>query len=143
MLELEIVTPKGIIQPKTRVNFVSFPGYQGQLTVLEGHHPLVTLLTSGPCEFSIAGSSQIQRLFVTEGYAQVEPHYVAILAEQVWRPDELDLSALRQKLTDLENKILVELVSDQTRSQWEGELILIRKQIEFLLSEQPARSHHQ
>jgi len=76
-----VVTPeRGILECDAK--FVAFPAHDGEMGVLVNRAPLVCKLGIGTL------------------FAQVVDNRVTILTEQAKTPDEIDLNAARQALTD-------------------------------------------
>jgi F-type H+-transporting ATPase subunit epsilon len=99
--KLEIVTPEKKVVD-TAAEEVQIPGKNGYLGVLPGHAPLITELAVGEITFressssNSGSSSNVQRLAVAWGFAEVLPDKVTILAETAERPSEIDVDRARQ-----------------------------------------------
>ena len=77
-IELEVVTPQRHVLQKT-VKAVEIPGKEGYLGVLPGHAPLITELGMGV--LSYRSDSETRYMSVIDGYAEVLPDRVIVLAE--------------------------------------------------------------
>ncbi len=91
-IELEIVTPEGQIF-SGQVDRVTIPGKAGYLGILPGHAPLVTELKIGVITYQ-AGSSEV-RLFCAWGLAEILGGRVSILANQIEKPENIDIEAAK------------------------------------------------
>ena len=101
-IELELVTPRRLILSEA-VDEVRLPGVLGEMGVLPGHAPLLTALGTGPLAFTQGGRER--RLAVQGGFAEVLPDRVTVLATLAEFPEEIDLAAARQQLSDSEAKL--------------------------------------
>ncbi len=64
-------------------------GAGGELGILPGHAPLVTLLKPGPVRVQLA-NGQEQIIYVSGGVLEVQPHVVTLLADTAVRAADLD-----------------------------------------------------
>jgi F-type H+-transporting ATPase subunit epsilon len=87
-IKLEIVTPARQVLRET-VESVELPGRTGYLGILPGHAPLLTELGIGELTYRKGGETR--HLTVIEGYAEVLPERVIVLAEVSERAEEIDL----------------------------------------------------
>ena len=92
-LELEIVTPDRHLLHDS-VDWVEIPGKEGYLGVLPGHAALITELGIGVLNYRKGGETRF--LSVMEGYAEVLPDRVIVLAEISERAEEIDVERTRQ-----------------------------------------------
>lgn len=91
MFTLEVLTPDGIAF-RSEADSVSIPTSVGEITVLEGHVPLVTTL--GPGMLTIRTSEGEQYFAVSQGVVQVEKQNIRILSDIADRVDSLDEQAI-------------------------------------------------
>ncbi|OGF66643.1 MAG: ATP synthase F1 subunit epsilon [Candidatus Fischerbacteria bacterium RBG_13_37_8] len=87
-LVLEIVTPERQVI-KAVVDEVVLPGTMGYLGILPGHTPLLTTLSIGTVTYRQKGKKFY--LFLSEGFAEILPDRVIVLAEVVEKPEEIDV----------------------------------------------------
>ena len=86
-LNLEIVTRhRRVIE--VEVDEVRLPGLMGELGILPGHTPLLTALAIGRVAYTVDG--QEQKLVVKNGFAEVQPDRVTVLARDAVLPEEID-----------------------------------------------------
>ncbi len=88
-IHLEIVTPERQVC-RDSVTAVTVPGKNGELGILPGHAPLLSLLQVG--ELSYRHGNLTQYLAISWGFVEVLPDRVIILAQTAERADEIDLS---------------------------------------------------
>jgi F-type H+-transporting ATPase subunit epsilon len=92
-LELEIVTPSRHLLHDS-VEWVEIPGKEGYLGVLPGHAALITELGIGVLNYRKGGETRF--FSVMEGYAEVLPDRVIVLAEVSERAEEINVERTRQ-----------------------------------------------
>jgi F-type H+-transporting ATPase subunit epsilon len=92
-LELEIVTPSRHLLHDS-VEWVEIPGKEGYLGVLPGHAALITELGIGVLNYRKGGETRF--LSVMDGYAEVLPDRVIVLAEVSERAEEINVERTRQ-----------------------------------------------
>jgi F-type H+-transporting ATPase subunit epsilon len=91
-IELQIVTPERHVLQET-VDAVEVPGKEGYLGVLPGHAPLITELGIGILAYRRGSDTHF--LSVIDGYAEVLPDRVIVLAEASEKAEEIDAGRTR------------------------------------------------
>lgn len=91
-IELEVVTPERHVLAET-VQSVEMPGREGYLGILPGHAPLLTELGIGTLSYHKGG--ELRYLTVIQGYAEVLPDRVIVLAEISERAEEINIERCR------------------------------------------------
>lgn len=94
-IELEVVTPQRLVLHED-VKSVEMPGKDGYLGILPGHAPLITELGIGVLSYRTNGEEHF--LTVMQGYAEVLPDRVIVLAETAERAEEIDVARARTAL---------------------------------------------
>lgn len=89
MLELEIVTPAGVVV-REDVDEVEAPGVLGHFGVLPGHRPFMSQLRAGQLRYRTGKDDHF--VAVHWGFAEVLPNKVTILVETAEVADDIDLS---------------------------------------------------
>jgi F-type H+-transporting ATPase subunit epsilon len=112
-IELQVVTPERHVLQET-VKSVEIPGKEGYLGVLPGHAPLITELGIGILTYWKNGDTRY--LTVIDGYAEVLPDRVIVLAEISERAEEIDVSRTRAALDRAKAEVEKTSVTDP---QWE------------------------
>lgn len=92
-IELQIVTPERHVLQET-VESVEVPGKEGYLGILPGHAPLITELGIGLLSYRKGAETRF--LTVIDGYAEVLPHRVIVLADVAERAEEIDVERTRR-----------------------------------------------
>jgi len=95
VIELQVVTPERHVLSEN-VQSLEMPGKDGYLGILPGHAPLITLLGIGTLTYHKGG--QTGYLSVINGFAEVLPDRVIVLAEISERAEEIDVARSRAAL---------------------------------------------
>lgn len=74
------------------VTMVVATGELGEIGVVPGHAPLLTLLKPGEIRVTLQNGEQ-DVYYVSGGMLEVQPYYVSVLADEVERADNLDEAA--------------------------------------------------
>lgn len=91
-IELEVVTPQRLVLHED-VKWIEMPARDGYIGILPGHAPLITELGIGVFTYRSNGQSHL--LTVMQGYAEVLPDRVIVLAEISERAAEIDVDRTR------------------------------------------------
>jgi F-type H+-transporting ATPase subunit epsilon len=89
----EVVTPHHLVLSQ-EVEEVTAPGAEGEFGVLPGHTQFFTTLKIG--EVAYRQGKEQRHLAVTEGFAEILPDRVTILAEAAELAQEIDVERARQ-----------------------------------------------
>jgi len=107
---LSLVTPKKKFVTNLSVERVTLPAFKGQLTVLPGHSPLVTTLSTGVVKFKDSTTGTDHEFFVTWGYCEVGKNGIVVLAETAEAKSEINVErakkALQNASAQLKNRTL-------------------------------------
>lgn len=116
--QLEIVTPERKVVSE-QVEEMQLPGSNGYLGILPGHAALITQLAAGEITYKKPGESEVHRLALAWGFAEVLPDKTTLLAEIAERPEDIDIEAAKKlralALERLRNANEVEEVHRYTR----------------------------
>lgn len=88
-IELEVVTPERHVLSES-VQSVELPGKDGYMGILPGHAPLLSELGIGLLTYHKDGQTKV--LTVIQGYTEVLPDRVVVLAEISERAEEIDVA---------------------------------------------------
>jgi F-type H+-transporting ATPase subunit epsilon len=111
---VEVLTPDGEVF-NDEVEMVSTKTSVGSIGVLAHHAPLLAMLD--PSELRLYKSeSDVVRFAQAEGYLQVGNNRALILVEEAHDPDGLDVSSLRDRLSEAE-RALEEAEEDSERAR--------------------------
>lgn len=70
----------------------------GDLGVLRGHAPLLSLLAPGIVEIKPVEGSEVVRAAVQDGFLSVANDHVSILSEDIFLADEVDAAEIRAEI---------------------------------------------
>lgn len=93
----ELVSPECLLKDTT-AGMVIVPGMDGDFGVLPGHSPMMSTIRPGLVEIHETESSEVERLFVKGGLAQVTPTGLTILAEEIIHLGDVDLGDLADNI---------------------------------------------
>ena len=79
---------------------VSLPGKSGELGILPGHVPLITLIRPGFVRIHLPGKLEVEQVFVAGGVLEVQPNLVTVLADTAVRSKDLDEAKAAKALED-------------------------------------------
>ena len=74
------------------VEMVVATGELGEIGIVPGHAPLLTLLKPGEVRFTLPGGAE-EVYYISGGMLEVQPFYVTVLADVAERADTLDEAA--------------------------------------------------
>jgi F-type H+-transporting ATPase subunit epsilon len=82
---------------------VVLPAFDGEIGVLPGHTPLLAMLKVGEMRFR--QGTNMERLVISWGFAEVLPDRVIVLAERGFLPEEIDPSKAEEQKREAEREI--------------------------------------
>jgi len=132
-IQLVVVTPERQLLRETVVE-VEIPGKEGQLGVLPGHAPLMTELGIGALSYKMSASSQPITLAVIQGFAEVLPDRVTVLAETAERAEEINLARAEAAKARAEKR----LASGDSNIDWDRAVVALER---ALIRIQVAKKH--
>lgn len=101
-LDLHIVTPEKEILTDS-VDTVSLPTLLGEIGILPGHLPLLSLLEPGALKFSKAGQETI--LAIDKGFVQVDQDTVSVLVEAAIYLQDINLEEIQNAQERAKNSL--------------------------------------
>ncbi|WP_320045152.1 F0F1 ATP synthase subunit epsilon [uncultured Desulfobacter sp.] len=100
---LEVVTPQKAIVSE-EIKSISAPGSEGEFCALKGHTTFLTSLKIGAVRYEDASGKETI-LFVNNGFAEVLPDKVTILAESAERREDINLSRAQEAQSRAERRL--------------------------------------
>ncbi len=97
-LNLTVVTPERSLVDRVACDAVSLPGELGELGILPGHTPLVSLLAVGPVTWTDGGKKTA--VAVRGGFVEVAGDAVRVLADVAAEKDAVDVEEARREAAD-------------------------------------------
>jgi len=101
-LHFEFVSPESVLFSGD-VDQVDLPGIEGDLGVLPGHAPMVTLLRPG--FVTIMREGRREPVVVVGGFAEMGPGGLTVLADRAGARDDFDLESLADDIRDTEEDV--------------------------------------
>jgi F-type H+-transporting ATPase subunit epsilon len=101
-IQLHIVSAERALVDE-RVDEVEIPGADGYFGVLPGHTPLLALLGLG--ELWYRQGAEKHFLLIANGFAEVQPDRVTILAQIAEKADEIDVARAEQAKKRAEQRL--------------------------------------
>lgn len=102
-VNLKIITPTGIIYDDT-VDMVIMRTQCGDVGILPGHQPMVTILDYGALKI-ISDGQEINRAAVLGGYAEVGSEGVSILTDAAEWEQDIDTERAKKALDRAEKRL--------------------------------------
>ena len=109
MIRLEVVTPERKVLDEN-VDSVEVPGLDGELGILPGHTELVSKLKPAGLLTYHIGDTRGQ-MIISNGYVEVGPTRVTVLADMAAKPEEIDVNEARAEKEHAE-KLLQKAMGD-------------------------------
>ena len=81
---------------------VSLPGTSGELGIMPGHLPLITLIRPGFVRVHVPGEQEPEQIFVAGGVLEVQPEQVTVLSDTAVRRKDLDEARAKEALAAAE-----------------------------------------
>lgn len=126
--KLEIVTPYGLVE-SGEAEELTAPSICGQITILPGHHPLLTSLKVGELSYKQKGKTEY--LAVSWGFAEVTFDKVTVLVETAEKAVDIDLTRAEaaKKRAEERLKSLTEDDADYFTAKTSYEKAMVRLEI--------------
>ena len=91
-MQCDVVSVKESLYSGT-ISMIIAKGAGGELGIMPGHTPLVTLLKPGAIRVVLENGTE-ELIYVSGGVLEVQPHVVTVLADTAVRADNLDEAAI-------------------------------------------------
>ena len=93
-LALEIITPDGVVWRNDNVESITLPTTSGEIQILAGHIPLITMLEAGGVGAVISGREE--DIAIDKGYARIMGDTVSVLTEAAVDVEHLDMGDIEK-----------------------------------------------
>jgi len=103
-LKLTVVTPEHAVVDGVACDEVTLPTLNGEIGILPGHTPLITLLGIGVVGYKDAGKKTA--IAVREGFAEISGDVVRVLADRAADKEHVDAAAARRERDEAEKSHL-------------------------------------
>ncbi len=111
-LHFELVSPARLLFSGD-VTSVQIPGTEGEMTILDGHSPVLSTLKPGVVVVQ-KDTGVADKIFVRGGFAEVNASGLTVLAETAIPLAELDRAALDTQIKDAEEDV-ADAVGDEKK----------------------------
>ena len=108
---LEIISPESILLSE-KVNSVVIPSFEGEMTILADHIPLITFLRPGITK--VEGSKQSQ-FFVGEGTVEFSNNTLIILSSTITSLEGIKNQNISKLIEESKNQLTQDNLSDKDR----------------------------
>jgi F-type H+-transporting ATPase subunit epsilon len=96
---------------KGECEMLIFPGLDGEHGILADHEAMVTCLTAGELRFQVDGEWHYAA--VSDGFVEITPKYVVILADTIERPEDIDSKRAEDSKLQAEEKLRQKLSNQE------------------------------
>ena len=108
---LEIISPEKILLSE-KVKSVTIPSFEGEMTILSDHIPLITFLRPG---IVTVFSSKETKYFLEEGTVEFSNNTLIILSSTITSLDSLTKEKISKMLEESKNELSQDNLSDKAR----------------------------
>ena len=108
---MEIISPEKILLSE-KVKSVIIPSFEGEMTILQDHIPLITFLRPGLIK---AFSSKEKKYFIEEGTVEFSNNTLIILSSTIIALDLLSSEKISRMLEESKNRLSKDDLSDKAR----------------------------
>lgn len=91
-IALEIITPEGVAWSDKDIDSVVLPALDGEIEILPGHIPLITILNAGRIGIKRGGNEE--DLAIDKGYARCMGDVISVLTEAAIEVEDIDYAAV-------------------------------------------------
>ncbi len=118
-VSFELASPEALLV-SAAVDMVVVPGAEGDFGVLPGHAPFISTVRAGVIDV-YDGDKIDQRIFVADGFAEVNERGCIVLSSEAYPVDELDRGEVEERLKAAQDE-LADADSDDERDKAEAEI---------------------
>ncbi len=115
----ELASPEALLT-SVSVDMVIVPGAEGDFGVLPGHAPFISTVRAGVIDV-YEGDKIDQRIFVADGFAEVNERGCTVLSSEAYPVDTLDRGEVEERLKAAQDE-LTDADSDDERDKAEAEI---------------------
>lgn len=99
-VSFELVSPERLLA-SGEFDMVVVPGAEGDFGVLPGHAPFISTVRAGVIDVH-DGGKVTERIFVADGFAEVTPERLTVLAGEAVPLDKIDRAAVEKRIQEAE-----------------------------------------
>lgn len=102
-LQCNVVSAKETIYSGD-INMLVAAGIEGEIGILPGHIPFITLLKPGTLQIT-EPNGEIETVYVSGGVLEVQPNIVTVLADTAVRAEDLDEAKIKEARRQAQEKL--------------------------------------
>ena len=130
-MNLSLYTPEKTLLFQQEVKEVIVPSAKGEIGLLPGHAPLITLLQAGVLRYLPEGKTTWEKCAVGWGYLEIFQEEIKILAESAQTKEALDRSQAEKDLKEIEQKLEDWALEPKVRESLEKEKLKLQGELEL------------
>ena len=92
-------------------------GTEGEIGVLAGHTPMITLLKPGSMRIQTPDGSE-EVIYVSGGVLEIQPTVVTVLADTAARANDLDEAKIEEARKQAEQMLIINLIIYKPMLHW-------------------------
>ena len=108
---IEIISPEKKLLTE-KVNSATIPAFEGEMTILSNHIPLITFLRPGIIE--VSGKNKI-KYFIEEGTVEFSKNNLIILSSTIVDLNSISKDTINKYIDDCKTKLKKDDLSDKQR----------------------------
>ncbi len=108
---LEIISPEKILFSE-KVSSVTIPSFEGEMTILADHIPLITFLRPG---VAIVNGGKLNKYFVEEGTVEFSNNTLIILSSTIISLDKIKTENISKMIEESKNQLTQDKLSDKEK----------------------------
>lgn len=128
-VSFELASPESLLVSED-VDMVVVPGSEGDFGVLPGHAPFISTVRPGVIDV-YQGDRIDQRIFVADGFAEVNERGCTVLSSEACAVDEIDRDRIGERLKSAEDE-LRDADTDDERAKAEAEIAVCNAMLQAL-----------
>lgn len=137
MFKLNFATPDRKIVLDQELEEVTLPAFAGELNILPGHAPLLTVLEAGILRYRLK-NGETAKYAISQGYCQVNAEGVSVLADSAMLQGEINVAAVQKELKDRETRLSSETLSDEEWTSVQNDISRLKAELDLA---QPNQIH--
>jgi len=131
MFKLFFATPDRKITSDQELEEITLPAQKGELNILPGHAPLMTVLEPGILRYTLKNGEK-NKLAISWGYCQVSTDGVTVLAESAALAQDIDSKVVQSRIQEAEQNLLTVSLDDEQWSKTQLEVARLRAELSLL-----------
>ncbi len=125
----ELASPEALLVSAS-VDMVVVPGVEGDFGVLPGHAPFISAVRPGVIDI-YQGEKIERRLFVSDGFAEVNERRCTVLSSEAYPLEELEREEVVERLRESEDE-LRDAETDDERAAAEKDIAICEAMLQAL-----------